>query len=54
MERITSEDLRDVAIIFLKLGHVASAEIILRAAFTIDEMDKDIAILEAERQTEDY
>lgn len=58
MERITADELREAAekcdeegIVYLKgSGHHHVTEFLLRAAHTIDEMDKDIAVFESEKE----
>ena len=52
MERITSEELRAWATIALRCDKPLLAETLLKAAYTIDEMDKDIAILESEAEND--
>lgn len=51
MERIRADELRDVRERWYRVGnneHVIDA--LLRAAHTIDEMDKDMAIMEINRE----
>lgn len=57
MERVTADELREAAeqcdeegIVYHKGGYAHVTTFLLRAAETIDEMDKDIAVFESEKE----
>lgn len=50
MERITADDCRLQAAVCREVGAMGAAQVFEDAAFTIEEMDKDIAVLESARE----